>query len=394
MKKITEKKIKMSIKLVNLTMFPEFANGFALQNLYELLPCVPINGIYFDPGKPLPYFGTDGIIISLKSYLYGSRGFRCQTKDGKYPGAMKNCISVDFQYISRNTNIKMFKTKFHICSLDSEDEGEEIMDFLMKMFQELEDVWRPFYNLSFQEREDFIIELILPVISDDNGNLLKTSDPEINDKFEYMISKLAEINALELIDAAKLIISYVDFCKTIDDFIVRSKTLMYLEVNPDSVFTISGKVEFVGFENTRGIYDGNLHQSDIILRHIAKELLNAGINCSYSNEKGKTMEIITSTGLEDGKLTPTSLIHQISINDTGTIKVFSPGKVNVVITETKRIIKMIEEIIDSDEYPRKTKSQMGKKLRQHVVNNNSRTIVIDSPTTSIETLSSDEQELM
>lgn len=393
-KKPKTKKIKtMTVELTNLTMFPHFSTDLSLRNIYELFPCVPINGIFFRPDKPLPYFGVEGIIISIKSQDYGMRGFRCQTKDGKFPGAMRNCISVDYQYYGKNTNIKIYKNFFQNCCMKSEEEGEDITNSFIEIINKLDETWKPFYELSHEEREEFITDYILPIVCDGN-NILPTSSKTLNDNYDEIERTLIENGLDRFIPVVKMFVSFVDFYKTYDEYMEKLNKVIFLETNEDSVFTIKGPLEFIGYMGNRGIYDGDLHEKDIILGFVSSKLLSLGLECSFSNEKGKTMEIISSTGLEDGKMTPNSLIHQISINDTGTLKILSPGKISVVIEEAMRIIEIIKSVINSDDYPGKRRESVGKRIISNIMKKRQNSMYMLSPTTSADDFSEDTDELM
>lgn len=374
-------------RLVNLTMYAEFSSDFNLRNLMILIPCVKINDYVFDPEKPLPYFGVENIFVSKKSHLWGSEGARCQTKDGKYPGAMKNCVSIDYQVLQKNNNIKIFKNLFHMCGLACEQEGELITQFLIDTIDELEEIWRPFYNLSFEERCEFMNEIVLPIASE-NGQLHSINDDLLTQKYEQTCETLKTDGNENLINALRMCISFLEFQVDLASYRAKLESVLELTVNEDSIFTHEGKVHFSGFSEQEGIYNNKLPYSSLVLGFIVMKLLEMGIDASFANEKDKKIQINIISGIEDGKMTPTSLIHQITLNYSGTLKIISPGKTEIVVAEIDKIIKLLCNIIRSDEYPKSNKSKVKDRLNSKILQATSKFIEIESPTTSVESSSS------
>jgi hypothetical protein len=232
------------------------------------------------------------------------------------------------------------------------------------------------------------------VFSEKTGSILNTTDLELNELYDQCETKLIDVGMGNYIECVKSFISFLDFYPTTAEYLDKLDKIMYLETNKLSLFTLSGSFEFIGYIGNRGIYDGDLHEKDIILGYVSSKLLSLGVECSFSNEKGKTMEIITSTGLEDGKMTPNSLVHQFSVNDTGTLKILSPGKISVVVAEAMRIIGVIKEIISTDEYPGKKKDNIGKRIRQNILNRRQSNFYMLSPTSSDEFFLDSADDLM
>ena len=371
-------------RLVNLTMYAEFSSDFNLKNLVTLIPCVKIRDYIFDPDKPLPYFGVENIFVSKKSHLWGSEGARCQTKDGKYPGAMKNCVSIDYQVLQKNNNIKIFKNLFHMCGLACEEEGEIITQLLIDTIAELEEIWRPFYNLSVIERYEFINTVVIPIVMNDSGDLFSVDDLTLIQRYDETCETLDK----NLIDSLRMCIAFSEFHPNLQSFLAKLDIIVNLSVNDDSIFTKEGKVVFSGFSEQEGIYNNKLPFSSLVLGFIVVKLIEMGIDASFSNEKDKKIQINVISGIEDGKMTPVSLIHQITLNYSGTLKIISPGKTELVIAEVDKIINVICKIIRSDEYPKKSKSKVKDRLNTKILQVANKFIEIESPTTSVESASS------
>lgn len=344
-------------------MYVEPVNDLSLKNLYELSICIPIYNYYFD-GNPLPFFGENGIIVSLKSFYWGSRGVRCQSKDGKHPGALKSCISLDYQFNGKNNNLKPFRNVVQIAGLSSEKNGIELINSLISTLKIFDRAWMPFFLLDVELRQNFVTDIILKIVLDENGNLLKTSDLSLKNEYKKACEYFNNQNMSEYIDATRYIISFLDFYKTKKEYMEKLNTLIFLKVNDQSVFTIKGKLEFEKFRPSRGIYNGEIPYKDIILEFVVKKLLNDNVECSFSNEKCKEIKIISYTGLDNGILTPDSLIHQITLSSKGTIKVISPGETELVFNATKIIMDKIYSIIQDDEYPQKSKRQIQINIRK------------------------------
>lgn len=343
-------------------MYIEPVNDLNLENLYELSICTPINNYFFD-GNPLPFFGEEGIIVSLKSFYWGSRGVRTQSKDGKHSGALKGCVSLDYQFNGKNNNLKPFRNVVQIAGLSSEENGIELINSLISTLKVFDRAWKPFFLLSVEERQEFITDIILKIVFDDEENLLTTSNPLLKSQYKKVCEYFNEQNMTDYIDSTRYIVSFLDFHTTKDEYLEKLNTLIFLEVNDQSVFTTNGKLEFENFRPSRGIYNGEIPYKDIILEFVVKKLLADNVECSFSNEKCKEIKIISYTGLENGMLTPDSLIHQITLSSKGTVKVISPGKSDLVFKATKMIIDKIYDILQDEEYPQKSKRQIQINIR-------------------------------
>lgn len=341
----------MNPKLSNLTRYVEPENELKLKNLYELLICVPVKNFIFG-GKSLPFFGVNDIIVSVKSVSWGSRGARCITASGKTTGALKSSISIDYQFDNKNNNMKVFRTVVQIAGLSSEEEGNNLISNLSNYLKILDKTWMVFYSLSESERIELIETYVFPIIIDENNEMLTTSDEKLIESFKKIEDEFKENDLESLLGPLRFLISFLDFHPTFDEFKEKMKTLIYLEVNNKSVFTESGILNFSKFRESRGIYNTNVPYDVIVLGYVTSKLREMNFDASFSNEKSKDIKIISYTNLDDGKLTPETLIHQTTVSHKGTIKVISPGESSIVINEIKRVSNVICEIIESEDYPK------------------------------------------
>lgn len=350
----------MEIYPVNLTIFAMIGREVCLQNIYELLVCVSIPDYIFVEKKTIEFFGINGIFIGAKSDTWGSRGIRCQTETGEYSGAMKNCVSVDYQYNSKNINIKISKNLFHINGLTSIEIGESIANSMMDNLLEVARIWQPFFDLSIQDRIAFFDEVVIPMVSGDEC-LLSPSDPKLLEKFNEIKDELGDFS-----DVARLSISFLEHYKTADEYFGKLRKIAMLTQHGDDIFSMNGKFEITSVTNSDGIYIGKIPHSKLLIGSIVMHLLSLGFDASHFNEKGKAFRVSTTTGLEEYEMRKTNSKlprHQITVNDTGKVRVNSPGIPEFVLEEARYILKIICDFIESPIYPRVNMRDVGSKIK-------------------------------
>lgn len=368
----------MSVELTNLTIFPKFKNPLSLRNIFELLPCVNIKDEFFDKKKKIPYFGVEDIIISIKSEHWGMRGFRNQTREKVDEGSMKNCNSIDFQKYGKNTNIKISKLLFQILSVKSREQGFGILDAMIDTINGVDPLWKEFFKLDQNERNEFINNYIVKTVLYKNSTILDTNNQILIERYIVLEKQLINENKENLIGVTKLLISLTDFYKTKDMFIKKMSDIIKLETNEDSVFTLNGKFEYDCIERIDGIYNGTLGQSDLILSFIVMKLLDMEIECSFSNEKEKTIKINRYIEIIDDYGETDNILIQININSSGAVKALSRGRDDFVIDEIIKVLEIIEEIISDENYPNNKNINMGEKLRNFILLKHSNDLIIDS----------------
>jgi len=218
----------MELNPVNLTINTLFSGKFYLQNLYELLPCFSVPKFIFKEKVNIPFFGINGIIISIKSEKWGSRGVRCQTVNGEYSGSLKNCISIDVQLFDKNFNVKIFESKYHIGGINDVKISEELSKTLNSIILNTEQCWEPFFKLSYNERIEFI-KLIYDI------SLASNIEDEFN-KYSFN----------ELDYAARSSLAFLDFYS--ENFMEKLNKIASLNVINDSILYYKYPMEIKFFE--------------------------------------------------------------------------------------------------------------------------------------------------
>lgn len=351
----------MSVTIKNLTVYAIIEKEICIENIYELIVLETVPGYIFIPSKTIGFFGTEGIFIGAKSEKWGSRGIRCQTENGEFSGAMRNCVSVDYQYNVKNNNVKVFKNLLHIGAQKSFESGAALAQSMMDIFTEIARIWQPFFDLSVKDRLDFFESVVLPMVTDKNNELMKIDDSELFTRFSEEKDSLGEFA-----DVVRLSISFIDHYKTYDAYVEKLKKVAFLVQHGDDIFSMSGKLEITEIINGDGIYTGKIPHTKLIPECIVKHLLSLDIDASHFNCKEKYIKVITYTGLENyipRKTNSKTPAHQISIGNDGVIRVNSPGLPEVVVSETERILKIVCDFIESPAYPQVNMNNVGARIK-------------------------------
>lgn len=337
----------MDLRPVNLTLSVIFDKPFDLEKIYELLPCVKIHGYNFDGGK-IPFFGVNDIFIGVKSYDWGSRGIRCYENVEIITGAMKNCVSLDHQCLNSNFNIKIYTRLFHIGGIYSNKIGEDVAINLAGLLNTVNIMWLPFFKLSGEERYKFINDVLLPIVCP-NGILLNIGEEIIDHKFNKIKDSIGD-----LVDSLRLLISFVEWYPTIDLYIQKIQKIITFTLYGDNILTNGHVIQIKELINLEGIYIGRIPYDNILLGYVTDKLVSMGLDASFLNEKSRSLKVCTLTGLENLKIKKTNSkipMHKIVIQDSGKIRITSPGFPDLVMHETLRIMNIICDIIRSPEYP-------------------------------------------
>lgn len=330
---------------VNLTVSVFLKNKLFLEPFSRLLICSYIPDFEYVPQDGIPYFGTDDIIVGNKSYLWESHGVRCQGKLGS-KGAMKNCISLDYQLQGENYNIKIYKEKFHMVGFNSLETARRIIDGIIQIVNDADITWKPFFQFDISERQQFIQELILPLTIKDGK--IREYDDEYKHDYRQILYKYKKYKKL-----VKEILKKSLFYQTPDELLSAFSDLCLMNVGANHIFSESEEILVKKVTILDGTYMGNINRKDIPLGETALKLREKGFNVTFQNQKGKFIRILTDTGLENKIIKKTNSripLHQINIYDSGHVRVNSPGDIELVLNESLKIISIVIEMLNEMDF--------------------------------------------
>lgn len=326
---------------VNLTVSVFLKNKLYLEPFSRLLVCSYIPEFEYVQQEGVPFFGKDNVIVGNKSYLWESHGVRCQGKNGS-KGAMKNCISLDYQLEGENYNIKIYKEKFHMVGINSLETANKIIDGIIKLIDKTNEIWCGFYSMSALKRRQFIMKNILPLTVIDDK--LREYDSEYDNDYLEIIEKNKKHKRL-----IKEFLKKCMFYENVEELYEALAETCDMTVGQQHIFTVDDSISVKKVTILDGTYMGNINRKDIPLGQTALKLREKGFTVTFQNQKGKFIRIITDTGLENKIIKKTNSripLHQINIYDSGHIRVNSPGDINLVVEESSRIISCVVEILD------------------------------------------------
>lgn len=348
----------MEIRPIKLTIQVDFTQEFILKNLYHLIPCVKIDNYIFTENGGIPYFGVNGIFISMKTHLWGCKGVRCQTLTGVHSGAMKNSVSMDYQYDDSNYNIKIFKNLAHLSGIVSLEFGKKISDDISKTINLVNELWKPFFLLKQEERFYFIQNVLLPMIYHE-GKILSTDS-------EILASRYNEYNG-DLKDPLRFFISFLDFHGDEQSFFEKIDIVYKLDSINGNTLINTDHTEISKICVLEGIHNGSIPFSNLSLNHIVSKLRELDYDASFFNERSRSIRILDTNGLGEYKIRkPNSKYpgHQITLYDTGKVKVNSPAHPDLVKKIWTDVYKNIKTIINSIDYPLNDFESIFKSIRE------------------------------
>lgn len=329
-----------SIEPVNPTVCVYLKDKLCLEAFSRLIVCVPIRNFKFVERKGIPYFGKERIIVGNKSYLWGSYGVRCQ--GNKKTGTMKNCVSIDYQVLQTNFNIKIYKGNLHIVGTKS----FELLDKLVKLFIEdmnrINHVWSKFFKMRIKDRLKFIKNIIYPLIFDEDKNFR-----EMNDSFweDYHNARKENYHMRNVI---KCLLSFYFQVENEKEYMKKLKILCNMEVGLKSSLSDGKKIIVEEIKILECTYTGNLNKDNILLSKLAQKLRDINIDATFHNQRGKFVRIVTDKGLEDENVKKTSSklpLHQINIFNSGHVRINSPAKYKITYKVTRIFINIVKRIL-------------------------------------------------
>lgn len=332
-----------------------FDNSFIIQNLYELLPIVPIFGYNHIKGT-IPYFGIDCAIVSVvpsistnNGFIYKSRGVR---KGNSTQGSFGNSIAIDFQTLGKGFHIKLssskkIKSKFHITGIKNPEMAVKVTESLLKQIELTEKAWLPFFKMDYMSKYHFLTSMIEMVKNGDN--IL----PEFNEIVQKRL-ELKRIELGELYDTAKLILRYTYEDFTLCDFCGRMLRILILNPGVYSIFHNEDKFKINTYDIYNGAYNGKIGYVNLYVEFIVRKLLDMGFQCGFFNigkqEFRILVPIVSNHHYTDDLKKVNNKGHLFKINLDGSLDLYSRGDFNEVMIIGMYVINKIREIMETSEY--------------------------------------------
>lgn len=159
----------------NIVMCASLSSSINLEALSKLLTCthVPFT-LQSKKGKTIrkivPWFGEDGIILSVK-YKEESRGIR---KGCGY--SFPTAIGTDFQSLSKNHYLKIYNINLHLCGALSWSSGINSFHSMIDFIKMVNDIWVKFRNQPRSVQINTIKWLFKNIVKDEE-NVYMWNDP-------------------------------------------------------------------------------------------------------------------------------------------------------------------------------------------------------------------------
>lgn len=338
----------------------EFENDFLIQNFYELLPLLPIEGFEFKKGKSIPFFGINDTIVSVvpkiknrNDIFYENRGVRKNNNSNLASNrGFGNSVGIDFQSKNKNFHIKICsskekKSKLHITGLTSFEMAQEITESLLHQIKLTENAWMPFFILDYDSKMN-LISYIVEMVSD-GDKILNFNDNLLQNKLNDSIHFFGEY-----FECVKLILRYTFEDKTIIDFYNRLHRISNIIIGQNSLFHNEKEFKVVKYDIYNGTYNGNIGYKDLFLVNIATKLLDLSFQACFSNIAKTEIRIMIPIRNNDinSNSNKTNNIkgHLFIIGPRGSLELYSRGNPNEAISIGNYVIETIRQIIESKEY--------------------------------------------
>lgn len=350
----------MEITPVNPTV-SVFVSKLNLERISMFLNPVPIKNYIPVKKSGIPFFGKNGIIVGVKSDCFESHGIRCVNSNS---GSMRNCVSVDFQEWDRNFNIKVYKDKLHIVGTKS----FKIIELLVKKFLDklntISSAWIKFFQLSVEERKNFVKTVILPIAEKDGK--LNIPDDKMVEKFNEAKNKYYELR-----NVIRSFLSFIFNCSSFKEYKKKVKKICKINIRGNSIFTNEDKITVKKTKILECTYMGSIGHENILLSKLASYIIEKyNIDVTYYNERGKFVRI-TSDKLINSIMKKTSSrhqVHQISIFHSGHIRINSPANPQIVQQFADKCLSVILECIRKIEKYKDTVESVNSKIIEGIKN--------------------------
>jgi len=325
--------------IINIAMGIMFENKFIVNNLLELIQVnyQHCDGYKYKKSTEVPFFGIKNIIIGKQgvSEAFGIRsGIR----------GFGNAICLDFQNDFKNIHLKISSDIFHITGCKKYEMGINVGENIIKIIEELDEDWIPFFNLSIDEKEDICNKALQILI--ENDNLLMYDDPIVLNRFNHIEIKYRKY---ALIIRNLLLFSY-DY-PNIESFTNKINKIIRLQTGQNSVFFKGKDIKIIDNHIYNGVYRCKINY-EFFLPELALFFDNLNFLPQYHNfDKGHQLcitipvdEIYVSQKIVKHKVIP---VHKFIIHMNGTIQQSSPTSVeqayNSFLIIYNHLIEFIKE---------------------------------------------------
>ena len=341
-----------------------FDNGFIIENLYELLPIVPFNGVTFTKGNPLGYYGIDNAIVSIVPMIkskngvkYKIRGIRKKSDDNVSTGSFGNAIGIDFQTCGKNLHIKIYsskknKSKFHITGLKSFEMTKEVTLNLLEQIKLTEKAWIPFFKLNYDLRYILILRII-DLVSSKNQLLSYYSD-ELKNRIENSRDSFGEY-----IHCIELMLRYLVEDNNLSEFSGRLFRIAALSTGSSSLFHNQDDFKIINTDIYNGTYNANLEYKNLNASFISDKLSQMGYRslfCNFGKPEIRVTIPIVNNSIFINSDSNDERAHVFSIKIGGHVGLFSRGLPEEALRIGNYLIELIISIINSEEYQKHTMS--------------------------------------
>lgn len=342
-----------------------FNNAFEINNIYELVPVLPIWGFQFKRKVTLPYFGVPDVVVSISpeansSGTFPVRGIRNEdsSSEGLPSGSFGNAVPLDFQCLDKNMHVKISsskieKSKFHITGTKDIEMAKDVACRVINYLKMTDNAWRPFFQLSLYDKYHFINNFLTMVTNE--GKFLYYNDKIVQDRlahiqqdnpyyfsvYDMMARFTFEFNSIEMLYA-------------------KLYRIVGLKIGTYSLFHNQTDFIIESYSINLGVYNANLGAKNLSLSYISnalnsdQELIQDDYQFSYNNSSPNKFIIMApvkfteyTPHINNGAKITAYLFH---VRKTGGIRLYSKAPTHLAIKEGERIIRKIREIISSQQY--------------------------------------------
>lgn len=301
-----------------------FQNKFNVAAIFELMPCLPIQG-YVPKTGTFPYFSIPNTIISM-NYNGRTRGITKKTSGGT--GSIPHMLFLNFQSHGKNIHIKLSGCNYHITGAKTQTLGIEVSYLFSSLLVHIDSIWKKFFMLTQADRYKLLYDVLelLTLTDGVQSRLLMFDEQLAYDRFLDLSDEYDDYK-----DLIKQIMLFTYEHPTVELFM--NKLNMISMINPCEycVFFMGPKLYAFYSPIYLGVYNYKF-PFNMFLPDIAKILQNRNYTASYTNIKNnQTIYIIIPVYEQNKKNNTMSLkkkSSKVDDKDIHTIEIISNGSVS------------------------------------------------------------------
>lgn len=342
-----------------------FNNAFEINNIYELVPILPISGFQFKRKVTLPYFGIPDVVVSISPEANSSgilpvRGIRKEENNNNAlpSGSFGNAVPLDFQCMCKNMHVKIStskveKSKFHVTGTKDVEMAKDVANRVVIYLKKTDIAWRPFFQLSLIEKYIFIGSFFKMITNE--GKLLFYNDPIVKERLE----KIQKDNPHQF-SVYEMMARFTFEFNSIELLYAKLLRIISLKIGTYSLFHNQSDFIMDSVSVNLGVYNANLGTKNISLSYIAntlnsdQELINDGYEIGYTNSSPN--KFVIKCPVKFTEYTPhisngtKEFAYLFHVRKTGGIRLYSKAPTTLAVNEGERILKKIRDIIHSQQY--------------------------------------------